>query len=107
MDYEEFAHLDIQINGETICTAFADRNNSASLDPGPTSCSATTYAAEGKESVQYLLLQYYLLIFPLIIFDFMVHVGDIVQVVYRSGTDTTPVYASTFWYYTGFTGFRI
>ena len=53
--YYEFAYFDIQINGETICTTFADRNHSDNADPGPTSCSAATYAAEGKK-VKYLLL---------------------------------------------------
>ena len=46
--YFEFAFFDIQINGETICTAYADRNDSNNNDPGPTSCGAVTYAAEGK-----------------------------------------------------------
>ena len=34
-------------------------------------------------------------------------VGDIVQVVNRGSTDTTPLYESTSTYYNGFTGFRI
>ena len=33
--------------------------------------------------------------------------GDVVQVVYRSGTDTTPLWATTSYYVNGFTGFRI
>ena len=33
--------------------------------------------------------------------------GDEVQVVYKVGTDTTPVYASASFYYAGFNGFRI
>ena len=45
--YFEFARIDIRINGETICTAYADRGNSPNADNGHTSCSATTYAAEG------------------------------------------------------------
>ena len=60
-----------------------------------------------KTNVKYLLLQYYLLIFPLIIVDVMVPVVDTVQVVYTSGTDTTPLYESISRYYNGFTGFRI
>ena len=46
--YYEFARLDIQINGETICNAHADRNTSDNADPGHTSCSAVTFAVEGK-----------------------------------------------------------
>ena len=59
--YFEHAYFDIQINGESICTAHADRNGSDNTDPGPTSCSAATYADEGK-NVKYLLLQYLLFI---------------------------------------------
>ena len=33
--------------------------------------------------------------------------GDMVQVVYRDGTDTTPLWENTTWYWNGFTGFRI
>ena len=47
--YFEWAYFDIQINGELICTAFADRNSSDNADSGPTSCSATTLAVEGKK----------------------------------------------------------
>ena len=50
--YYEYATFDIQINGETICTAEADRNHSDNNDPGPTSCSAATYATEGKNTVK-------------------------------------------------------
>ena len=43
----EYAYFDIQINGETICTAYGDRNNSDNQDFGHTSCSAATFATEG------------------------------------------------------------
>ena len=33
--------------------------------------------------------------------------GDMVHVVYNSGTDTTPLIAVTAYYYNAFTGFRI
>ena len=33
--------------------------------------------------------------------------GDMVEVVYDTGTDTTPLYADTSDNYNGFTGFRI
>ena len=41
------------------------------------------------------------------IFDIIVAVGDTVQVVYRSGSDTTPLYDGSGWYFNVFTGFRI
>ena len=34
-------------------------------------------------------------------------IGDEVQVVYRDGSDTTPVYENPSIYWNGFTGFRI
>ena len=46
--YYEFGYFDVQLHGETICTAFADRENSIYVDRGRTSCSAATFAAEGK-----------------------------------------------------------
>ena len=33
--------------------------------------------------------------------------GDEVQFVYRQGTDTTPLWVNTGFYWNGFTGFRI
>ena len=45
--YFEFALFDIQINGETICTARADRSATTFTDDGHTSCSAATFATEG------------------------------------------------------------
>ena len=44
--FEEASHFDIQINGEMICTAYVDQTSTT--DFGHTSCSAATYAAEGK-----------------------------------------------------------
>ena len=41
------------------------------------------------------------------IMDCIVVAGDTVQIVYRDGTNTSPVYASSTYYYNGFTGFRI
>ena len=46
--YYESGAFDVQINGETICTAFADRESSTFADRGRTSCSAVTFATEGK-----------------------------------------------------------
>ena len=47
--YYKVAHFDIQINGETLCTARGDRSESYSTDTGHTSCSTTTFATEGKK----------------------------------------------------------
>ena len=46
--YLEYGYFDVQLNGETICTAYADRENLIYIDRGRTSCSAATFAAEGK-----------------------------------------------------------
>ena len=45
VNYYEFAGLDIQINGETVCTAFTDQQDP--VDNGQAACSAATYASEG------------------------------------------------------------
>ena len=42
----EYAYFDIEINRETICTAFGDHTETS--DYSHTSCSAVTAAAEGK-----------------------------------------------------------
>ena len=38
---------------------------------------------------------------------FLIPAGDTVQVVYRQGTDTSPLVAVTYYYLNGFSGFRI
>ena len=42
----EFALFDIKINERSICSAYADQSDS--VDSGLASCSAVTFAAEGK-----------------------------------------------------------
>ena len=42
----EWDFFDIQINGETLCTAHTDRETTVT-DPGQASCTAAIYAAEG------------------------------------------------------------
>ena len=51
----EFANLEIQIDGEAICTAFGDHVETP--DYSHTSCSAVTAAAEGK-IITHLMLNY-------------------------------------------------
>ena len=45
--YYKFARFDMQVNGERICTAYADQSESP--DNGHASCSAATYVAAGKK----------------------------------------------------------
>ena len=53
----EYAFFDIQINGETICSARGEKDTSTFTDTIHTSCSAATYAAAGK-MIKYLMLNY-------------------------------------------------
>ena len=48
VSYDEYAYFDIEINGETICTAFGD--HAETPDYSHTSCSGVTFAAEGKDN---------------------------------------------------------
>ena len=43
--FYEYAFIDIQLNGQTLCTAFTDQEEPA--DPGQSACSAATNAIEG------------------------------------------------------------
>ena len=45
--YDEYGRFDIQINGELICTAWDEAQDTPG-DPGPATYSAVTYATEGK-----------------------------------------------------------
>ena len=53
-DFYQSVVFDIQINGETICSLFADRSNSIYTDYGDVSCSAVSYAAEGESCLLFL-----------------------------------------------------
>ena len=53
---DESAFFDIKINVETLCTAYADQTESPS-DYGHTSCSATTFAVEGKITSKKLIVK--------------------------------------------------
>ena len=46
--YYEYAFFDIQINGDTICGAYGETDSLTFADYVHTTCSATTYAAEGR-----------------------------------------------------------
>ena len=43
--YYEFAYIDIQLNGQTLCTAYTDQQEP--FDDGQAACSAAAYAIEG------------------------------------------------------------
>ena len=43
---DKFAYIDIQINGEILCTAYTDQEETPG-DDGQAACSAATYANEG------------------------------------------------------------
>ena len=49
----EFGYFDLQINGETFCTSFAEQTDTPNND-GPTSCTAVSYAEPGIISVNIL-----------------------------------------------------
>ena len=46
--YYEIGWFDIQINGEMLCTALGDANDSTFSDTDQASCSAVVLVAEGK-----------------------------------------------------------
>ena len=52
VDSGEYGSFDIQINGETICTA-RNEQEQTTTDPGPATCSTVTYATQGI-SISYL-----------------------------------------------------
>ena len=43
----KLAYFDVNVNGETVCTAFAEQTDTPDND-GPTSCNALSYLTEGK-----------------------------------------------------------
>ena len=46
----EFAYFDMQINGETICTAYASQTDTPINDEN-TSCMAVSYVAQGIKPI--------------------------------------------------------
>ena len=54
--YEEYGRFDLQVNGEILCSAHADQQDTPN-DPGQAACSGVTYAIAGL-----LLLTLYKLI---------------------------------------------
>ena len=47
VDGGEYAYFNVEINGERICTAFSDQEESPENDSKLTSCSGVVYAVEG------------------------------------------------------------
>ena len=52
---DEVGFFDIVINGDLLCTAYNDLQDTPG-DPGPATCSATTYATQGINRPHYLYL---------------------------------------------------
>ena len=86
-----------------LCTAFTDQQDPA-FD-GQAACSAATYGTEALQKILINMFSY--VIKSSSINNLLSLTGDTVQVVYRNGVDTTPLFAATGYYYNGFTGFRI
>ena len=57
--YFEYAFFDIQINGETICSAYGETDSSTFSDYVHTTCSVTTYVAEGRIYLLTTWIKYY------------------------------------------------
>ena len=49
--FYEYADFDIQINGETLCTAYTDQQGTSVPDPGQAACSGAAYVTEGMNSL--------------------------------------------------------
>ena len=52
---DEWGLFNIEINGEILCTAYAEQQ-STPLDPGQAACNAATYATEGMNNLQLCIL---------------------------------------------------
>ena len=55
VDYGEFAHLEIEVNDDVMCTAQGDNNESGASDAPQATCSAVVYLAEGKNDLDFTL----------------------------------------------------
>ena len=103
------AYFDVTLNGELICTAGSDLTSSHGGDQELTTCSAVTYAVEGTHENVLTESVYIFTCLLKLTSDHLplCHTGDVIQVVYRTGTNTNPLRVHTAYYWNGFTGFRI
>ena len=46
--FDQWAYFDMEVNNETVCTAFGDHSNIESSEAAHTSCSAVVNVIEGK-----------------------------------------------------------
>ena len=111
MNSFDFGYFDIELNGETICTAYGDTYFSTFLDSATTSCSAVAAVTEGKKLKfwydKLLGLQFTVCsVASLLVIVYGIE-GDTVQVVLITSDDLTPLATSNAYYLNGFTGFRI
>ena len=61
--YDEYAGFDIQINGETLCTAYTDQEEDTFNDPGQAPCSGAAYVTEGMNSLYASALPFQIKVF--------------------------------------------
>ena len=127
---DEYGIFDIRFNGDIICEAYSEQDDTTTDDEATTSCSAVASVAEGKEFINdmmtrtsYRQLRSVRFYFHIVLRETRIPLqtsnseyfilicisiaGDTVQVGYRDGTDTTPLREAPDSYYSGFTGFRI
>ena len=111
VDGAEFTYFDVELNGQLICTVYSDLTESSANDSETTTCSGVAYAVEGVHDYYFIpcshLCKDIILHLLFCIKILFVLAGDTVQVVYTSGTDTTPLLTSPTYYVNGFPGFRI
>ena len=62
----DYGRFDIQVSGETICTAFGDANSRTFTDIVHTSCSGVAIVAEGKKQNIYQASVYFCFYNPLL-----------------------------------------
>ena len=107
--YDEVSLFDLQINGDVLCTVRLEQENTP-LDLLQSACSVVIYAAQGTLG-GFKFPDFLSIIFDgfkiSLLFDVSSPSGDTVHVVYRTGTDTTPLGTNSVYYYNGFSGFRI
>ena len=51
VNYYEYGLFDIQVNGETLCSAFTDQQGTTTADSGQAACSGAAYVTEGINSL--------------------------------------------------------
>ena len=104
-DDAEYAYFNLEVNGNFLCTICVDNSDQGAVGDFPQSaCSTAIYTAEGTKPQQFLIWrtnksdECNLLLYVFLNDLSLLFTGDTVQFVYRSGTDTTPLYDATSYY---------